>query len=278
MITHRHILPSLGLLLISCDKPKENSAVAENETSPSRITKSIRTPLNDELTVTPTQLREALKQAAEITTPKERDQALQEIIWDALELDPELARQGFKQLTSGSPERNQLIQHFALRLAEASFEQAVEWATTLENDQEKSLAYDNIALVLAESEPEKAAQMLSESGVAGRDFDIAIVQVVQRWAANSPTDAAAWVSLFNDSEVRRAGLKAIVTTWSSIDPQATMAWLGTLQNPSIHQDASAGMAETILELPDSRQDELLRLATPEIRASFEKLKVEAKRP
>jgi hypothetical protein len=278
MIIHRHILPSLGLLLISCDKPKENSVVAENETSPSRITKSVRPPQNDELTVTPTQLRENLKQAAEITSPKERDQALQEIIWDALELDPELARQGFKQLTSGSPERNQLIQHFALRLAEASLEQAVEWAATLENDQEKSLAYDKISLVLAESEPAKAAQMLSESGVAGRDFDVAVVQVVQRWAANSPADAAAWVSLFDDSEARRAGLKTVVATWSRTDPQATMAWLGTLQNPSIHQEASTGMAETILDLPESRQDELLRLVSPEIRASFEKLKAEAKRP
>ncbi len=278
MIIHRHILPSLGLLLISCDKPKENSVVAENETSPSRITKSVRPPQHDELTVTPTQLRENLRQAAEITSPKERDQALQEIIWDALELDPDLAQEGFQQLTSGSPERNQFIQHFALRLAEASFEQAVEWAASLENEQEKSLAYNHIALVLAESEPEKAAQMLSDSGIPGRDFDVAVVQVAQRWAANSPAAAAAWVSLFDDSEARRAGLKAIVTTWSRTDPQATMAWLGTIQNPGIHQDASIGMAETILELPDSRQDELLRLVTPEIRARFDQLKAEAKRP
>jgi hypothetical protein len=278
MITRRHILPSLGLLLISCDKPKENSAVTENESSPSRITKSVRPPQNDEPVVTPAQLRETMKQAAEITSPKERDQALQEIIWDALELDPDLAREGFKQLTSGSPERNQFIQHFALRLAEASLEQAAEWAATLQNDQEKSLAYDNIALVLAESEPEKAAQILSDSGVAGRNFDVAVVQVVQRWAANSPADAAAWVSLFDDGEARRAGLKTVVATWSRTDPQATMAWLASLQNPSIHQEASTGMAETILELPESRQDALLRLVSPEIRASFEKLKAEAKRP
>lgn len=278
MITPRHILPSLGLLLISCDKPKENSAIAENETSPSRITKSVRTPQSEDLMVTPAQLRETMRQAAEITSPKERDQALQEVIWDALEPDPELAREGFKQLTSGSPERNQFIQHFALRLAEASLEQAVEWAATLENDQEKSLAYENIALVLAESEPEKAAQMLSDSGVAGRDFDVAVVQVVQRWAASSPANAAAWVSLFDDGEARRAGLKTVVATWSRTDPQATMAWLASLQNPSIHQEASTGMAETILELPESRQDELLRLVSPEIRARFEKLKAEAKRP
>ncbi len=38
------------------------------------------------------------------------------------------------------------------------------------------------------------------------------------------------------------------------------------------------MAETILELPDSRQDEILRLVTPEIRARFDELKAEAKRP
>ncbi len=60
------------------------------------------------------------------------------------------------------------------------------------------------------------------------------MQVAQHWAANSPAAAAAWVSLFDDSEARRTGLKAIVTTWSRTDPQATMAWLGTIQNPSTH--------------------------------------------
>jgi hypothetical protein len=275
MISRNSILPCLGLLLISCDKPKETSEVPEKKILPSRITKSVRPP-RDELPITPVQLRETMNQAAEITSPQERDQALKEIIWDALELDPDLAQEGFEKLTSGSPEKNQLIQHFALRLTEQSFTQAVEWTAALETEQEKSLAYDSIALVLAESEPEKAAQILSESGVAGRDFDVAVVQVVQRWAASSPTNAAAWVSLFDEGEARRAGLKAIVATWSRADPQGTMTWLNALQDPSIHQEASTGMAETILDLPEGSQDELLRLATPEIRASFEELKAAPK--
>ena len=38
------------------------------------------------------------------------------------------------------------------------------------------------------------------------------------------------------------------------------------------------MAETILEMPEGSQDDLLRLATPEIRARFETLKTEAAEP
>ena len=246
----------------------------EKPATPPRVTKTLRPPRTEPLS-TPEELRETFKKAEEIQSPQERNHALEEVVWDALELDPQLAAEGFLKLTPGSEEKNRLIQHYAMRLAEQSFDEAIKWAATLQDEKEQSLAYDNIALVLAESEPERAAQLLSESGVAGRDFDVAVVQVLQRWAALAPEGAAGWVVLFDAGEARSAGLKAVVGTWSRSDPQAALNWLGSLQNPAIHQEAVNGMAETILEMPEGSQDDLLRLVTPEIRSRFESLKTEA---
>lgn len=274
MIARHPFFCCLALLLSSCDKPKEVTVLPEKPATPPRVTKTQR-PARTEPLSTPEELREIFKKAEEIESPKERNHALEEVVWDALELDPQLASEGFLKLTPGSEEKNRLIQHYAMRLAEQSLDEAIKWAATLENEKEQSLAYDNIALVLAESEPERAAQLLSESGVAGRDFDVAVVQVLQRWAALAPDGAAGWVVLFDAGEARSAGLKAVVGTWSRTDPQAALTWLGSLQDPTIRQEAVNGMAETILEMPEGSQDDLLRLATPEIRSRFEKLKTEA---
>lgn len=264
----------LAFLLVSCDKPKQAEIVPDKPAAPRRVTKTQRPP-RTETTATPEELREIFKKAEKIESAQERNHALEEVVWDAMESDPQLAAEGFFKLTPGSEEKNRLIQHYAMRLVEQSLDDAIKWTATLANEQEQSLAYDNIAIVLAETEPERAAQLLSESGVAGREFDVAVVQVLQRWAAIAPAGAAGWVVLFDNGEARSAGLKAVIGAWSRTDPQGTLTWLENIQSPTIHQEAVNGMAETIMELPEAGRDDLLQLATPEIRSRLERLKTEA---
>lgn len=272
-ITHITFLTLLSLWLVSCEKSKNQAATTE-QSKQARVTKSER-PERDELAATPAELREMMKRAVAIQSLQEREQALQEIVWNAIEIDPDLAQEAFLQMTPGSEEKNQLIQHFAMTLAGENHEVAMQWAAGLKNDQEKALALNSIALVLSENDPVKAAQILSDSGVAGRDLDVAVVQVIQRWADISPTDAATWVQLFDSGEARQAGLKAIISTWIRADPRGTMSWISSLQRPEIYQDATLGMAETIFDLPKSEQEEMLQIAAPEVRAHFEKLKSSA---
>jgi hypothetical protein len=272
IVTRNYLLPCLGLILISCDKPTEKLSTSAKESLPPRITKSISSTREDDLPTSPAQLRDTLKKAEEITSTKERDQALCEAVRECLETDPQLAQESLQKLTIGCVERNQLIQEIASHQADQGVNRAIEWIETLSDDHEKSLAYDSIALIVAENEPEKAAQMLSDSGVAGHDFDVAVVQVVQRWASSSPQNAAKWVMLFDNDEVRKAGLRAIASTWSRNNPQEAMTWLADIANPAIHQEASAGMVEAIMNLPESRQEDVLKLTTPDIRDRFEKLK------
>ncbi|MEO6477505.1 MAG: hypothetical protein ABIQ96_20475 [Luteolibacter sp.] len=274
MIQRFHALLGLSLVLASCDKPVESAKTPAPETSAPGETQSSRPP-EDAPPETRSHLRESLEKADLLATPEERDRALSAVIWDALELDPDLAKEAIGKLTAGSDEKNAMIGHFAMRLAEQNSEAAVEWAKSLETDEERSLAFGKIALVLSANDPEAAAKLLSDSGVASRDFDVAVVQVIQRWAATSPTDAAAWVVQFDAGEARSAGIKAVLAAWVGLNMEGAYSWIAGLQDPVIRSEAITGMAESILELPESEQVGILNRATPDIRARFEALKAEA---
>jgi len=274
-VTRRiHALCWVTLLVTSCDKSNPRKEELPVLPSKERITKSDRT-ADEKPVVTRSSLQRSLDEATGVTTPKDRDQALAAVIEEALELDPELALEAFNQMAVESPDRDRMVEHFAMRFAERDLDGAVHWARSLETDEERSRAFGNIALVLSEENPEGAAQVLSDSGVSSHDFDVAVVQVIQRWAEQSPENAAAWVVQFDPGEARSAGLKAIASAWLDQDPKAANAWIAGLQEPAIRDEAVNGMAETILEFPDSFQIENLRFASPEVRLRLEKLKAEA---
>ncbi len=266
--------PLLGLLLVSCDKPKKTATEPPTQITAPRVTKSDR-PAADDLPKSRYQLQAAFKKAEKLASPEEKNRAFAEAIWDAWELEPELAREGLQKLTTGSEEKSRLIQHFAMRLAEQNVDEAVKWAEGLETEEEKSQAFGKIALVLSADDPERAAHLLSDSGVAGRDFDVAVVQVVQRWAAQSSADAAAWVVLFDPGAARSAGLKETLAVWARSDAQAAFSWIAGIQDEQIREEALTGMVESIHEQPETSQKELLELATPEMRTRLEKLEAEA---
>ena len=207
-----HLLLCLGLLLAACDKPGASGSRAGESQDAPRITKSIRPP-REEAPALPGDFRAALRLAGEIEAPAARDTAIAQVAWDALELDPDLAREAFDQLSPEGVERIRLLQHFAMRLAENDPDEALAWAATLGSEKEIAAARGQIALVLSESDPERAANLLSESGIAGREFDLAVVQVLQRWAAKSPPEAAGWVVLFPAGRSREAGIKTVVSQW-----------------------------------------------------------------
>ncbi|MES2438538.1 MAG: hypothetical protein V4584_05710 [Verrucomicrobiota bacterium] len=273
MIARFHPVLCLVLFFASCDKRENAPDPPERTVSAPRVTKSDR-PAPDELPNPHETLRSAISKAGEIPTPEERNRALSAAVWDALETDPELAREGFRQMTAGSEERNRLLGHFAMRLAEEDAEDAIRWADSLETDEEKSQALGKIALTLSEKEPERAARLLSDSGIAGRDFDVAVVQVVQRWAGTAPAAAAGWVVLFDAGEARSAGLAEVVSIWIGEDPKAAFAWIPSIEDKTLREEAELGAARSILNEAESDQGALLKHATPAIRARFGRLRTE----
>ena len=257
-----------GLLLICCDKPgpsadREDSAISK--TWVPRGGHASRQPVQG----SPAELRKILELAAGIESPAAREKAIGDVAWNALETDPELACEAFLQLPTGSAEKIRLIQHYAMRLAEQDPDEALIWAAKLGSEEEISAAYSQIALALAETDPRRAANLLSESGIVSREFDVAVVQVVQRWAAQSPPDAADWVVLFPPGPAREASIKIIADRWLQADAQSAFSWLANLQDPGIRREAVLGLEEAILQQPSNIRDTWLQQADNGIQSELE---------
>lgn len=261
----------LALLLSSCDESKKNREVSEKNHTTPRATKSARATFGEPLPSH--ESPDLAKQPpAGTASPEERDQELSAAAWEAIDTDPGLALKTIQQMATGSEEKNRLLAHFAMRLADQDTEEAIRWANALTTDEEKSLAFGKIALVLSAKDPERAARLLSESGIPGRDFDVAVVQVVQRWAASSPAEAAAWVSLFSAGEARSAGLAEVVSVWIRQNATEAFAWIPTIPDPALRQEAERGAAQFILNEPEVSQDSLLKSANPGTLSQLELLK------
>jgi hypothetical protein len=262
----RFIFLSSMLLLASCGRTEKTGQSEEEKTAP-EITRSQRPP-REALPDQKEELREQLAKARMSGEPEERDKLLVQVAWNAMELDPELARGAFESLMLESPDRIALIQHFAMRMADENPEEALKWAASLESEREAAAARVRIALVLADSDPSRAANLLSEHGLANREFEVAVVQVLQRWSNKSPQDAAAWVAVFPPGEFRKAGVETVISGWLGSDPQAAFTWVSSLGDEAIRTEAGNVLAKKFLRQTPETRDVWLGYADSEIREKF----------
>lgn len=257
------VFVGVGLLFAACDKNHEaQQATEKQELALARSSSNNRTPeaqkhSSHKKTPSPTPLESALA----ITSLPERQKSLAEIAWNAIETDPELAHKAFAHLAAGSAEKLPLIQHYAIRLTEQNPDEALAWADSLGTESEIAAAKSHIALALAETDPLRAANLLSESGIAGREFDVAIVQVIQRWAAKSPKDAAAWVSNFPQGMAREAGIREISQKWLTQDPTAAFAWITATNDQPLRREIARAMEGALLKSPKEQQEQMRQQAS-----------------
>lgn len=265
----------LGLSLLSCDKPDSSQPSglkkeAAADPIPNHKTKH-RLPEVD----ASEELQTLLETASKIKAPVDRERALADVAWNAIEIDPDIAHEAFRRLSTDSPERIRLIQHYAMRLAGQDPEQAIEWASALDSELEISSAMSHIALGIAETDPSRAANMLSEHGTAGRDFDVALVQVIQRWAMKSAPEAADWVAQFPASPAREAGVTLIAEQWLSRDPAEAFRWLDSIKDTELRKEAARSMEGVILQQNQKVRDEWLQHANSQIRTELEQQRIHA---
>jgi len=264
----------LGLCLTAaCERPEEKQGPAdESKPQVSRPPRPPREASQDSREA----LRSALAEAEALVDPRARDKALAEVAWNALERDVEIARAAFDQLAPDSPQRIALIQHFAMRMADEDPDAALEWAGSLASESETAAAHARIALVIAPADPARAANLLSESGLASREFDVAIVQVLRHWASQSPPDAAAWVAVFPEGGFRKAGVETLISQWTASDPQAAFSWLSNLGDQGIRAEAIQAVAKAWREQSPETREAWLQAADARTRAAIEQALPDAK--
>jgi hypothetical protein len=260
--------PILALSLAACDGSSTRQARETEENPGPQVTKSGRTPREPTHASPAESLRQALVSADSLTEVAERDKALAKVAWDAIASDPELAHEALGKITPGSGEKIPLIQHLAMRLADGDVDAALEWASTLESEREAAAAHARIALVVADTDPARAAELLSEHGLANREFEVAVVQVLRHWVRKNPSDAAAWVAMFPPSEFRKEGLRSVVSHWIQNHPQAVFSWLSDQSDEGIRKEAVDAIVPGFLAQPAEIRETWLQYAGPQVRESF----------
>lgn len=261
----------IALLLVACDKQKERVPSQEEggaERGGRKVIRDSRTSRKERADA-PEDPRMAFTFAQHIENPAERDKALASVAWSVVESDSELTREAIEAMSVDSPDRVRLIQHIAMRQAEQDPAAALAWADAFGSEMEVAAAKCQIALVLAESDPQRAAELISESGIEGRELEVAAVGVIQRWAANSPGGAAAWVAAFPAGQAREAGIRSVVATWMKADAQAAFGWMATLSDQDVRKEAALAMSETLLQQPESVREKWLSHANPQIRSEID---------
>lgn len=259
------VLIGFGLSLVSCDKPNpSNHNESGSDKSPVESKYAIRSKPADSVA----DLRKQLDAAQKRKSLTERQKALAEVAWDTIELEPEIAREAFEKLSAESPERLLLIQHYALRLAEADPKEAEEWAESLQTERETAVAIGQIAIQIAEDDPHSAANLIADSNLTGSELDTAVVQVIQRWAGKSEPDAASWVILFSPGAAREAGIKVIAERWLPRDSAAALDWVHSIHDPVLRKEATSVMRSIISQQSPEIREAWLKHANEEIRTEI----------
>lgn len=271
MMISRFILLLPLLLFAACDKKKESSASSADggqSALPGRST--IRSDSAEEEADPRIALRARLDRAAGEKDVVAREKILESVAWDAIDVDPALSREAFAALTPDSESSRRLVGHFAMRLADEDPERAIEWATALEQEEERSDAFGRIAVVISATDPARAATLVSEKMTAGPPRDRAVVQVIQRWAQASPADAATWIAVFPQGAARSAGIKAVAATWIQSDAPALAAWVEAREEGPVRTEAVLASAEALRAASaESRPTLLGAFQDPAVRKQIE---------
>jgi hypothetical protein len=201
-----------------------------------------------------------------------REKMLEQVAWDGIDVDPDLARRAFGKLAPDSEGRRKLAAHFAMRLAESNPDDAVAWAQALPEEGERGEALGRIAVVISSHDPERAARLIAEQVPAGTPRDRVVVQVLQRWSQADTGAATEWAGDFSAGAARSAGLKVAIAGWLEKDASAAATWIGARTDESLRADCLVAVAESLRTVPVAdRTQRLAAFSDAEFRRKVENL-------
>jgi hypothetical protein len=269
VIRKRLLCIAIGVALASCDKPGREADRSETgpETNP-RTKRLERPPLASQ--GTRGGLRASLDAARALGDPEERQSSLMEVGWKALETAPDLAAEVIREMPHESADAARLIQACVTHLMKNSPDEASAWADSLKDAPWIALAREQIAMLVAESDPKRAIQLLTDSnqssiGEPGSSFE----QVLQTWTGQAPGEAALWASRLPAGESRNAGIKTVMSQWLHMDAAASTAWVASLTDSKLRQESIRIIAESLREMPPFLHESILNPAESGIRGEIE---------
>lgn len=268
VIRKRLLCIAIGVALASCDKPGQKADRSENGTETNPRTKRLERPPQASQG-TRGALRASLDAARALEDPEERQSALMEVGWRALETAPDLAAEVIREMPHESADAARLIQACVTHLMKNSPEEASAWADSLKDAPWIALAREQIAMLVAESDPKRAIQLLADSNQSIGEPGSAFEQVLQKWTGQAPGEAALWASRLPAGESRNAGIKTVVSQWLHMDAAASTAWVDSLTDRNLRQESIRIIAESLREMPPFLYESILNPAESGIRSEIE---------
>ena len=159
-----------------------------------------------------TDLLQAVDWARSLPAAENRQAAAIAIGYEAARSDPLVALELCSDLPPGA-ERDDLLVHAVSQWADTDPAAATVWTGEVTDAELRQRLTAAIAVAAAEHDPFAAATLLTRDVPPGALQDGATVAIVQRWAQQSPPDAAGWVLQFPDTPVRVAAVRALLSIW-----------------------------------------------------------------
>lgn len=266
MISNLVLFFVITATLVSCDKQETSS---DSESGTEAKSRNKRVERSETLSIR-SRLQASLEAAKQIESSDAREKAIAEVAWNALELIPEIFVEAIEELPADSPEKARLIQTYVIGLIKSSPEEALAWADSLADGETTALAREQVALILAESEPERAINLLPDSAFEDAEIAPASVEVLQLWTKSTPAKAADWAAALPSVEARIAGIKAVMAQWVETDAAAAVTWVLSHTDAVLRQESVDIITELFFSQPQPVRDAILENADMSLRSEIQR--------
>jgi hypothetical protein len=207
----------------------------------------------------------AAKSAA---TQDERNQAFAKIAWGAMDV-PDTVEKAINEMSSGSVERESLIQTYAQVLAGNDPDAALAWANSLGNKQEIEIARAEIAETLRGTDPKRAISLLPDSGTLSNGLSPTAEVILQNWTTKNASEALMWVAGRTKEKERGSGFTTVLDQLIHTNPETALKWVQFQGNFQLRAEAVEAIAKAVVnDLPEIRA-QILEQADPAVRKELE---------
>lgn len=145
-----------------------------------------------------------------------------------------------------NPSRNGLIDHAVGQWAALEPEAPSSWAEQIPASPLRDQVFASLATSMSETDPTGAADMALEKLPPGTLQNDAIVRVVQRWAQQTPADAAEWVRQFPEGVLQTSATENLLQVWAAHDSEAAGTWVGALEPGPMRDIALSAYASHLM--------------------------------
>jgi hypothetical protein len=171
-----------------------------------------------------------------------RETAVQAVAYEAARTEARTAV-ALAAALPATAERDDLLVHAVSQWAISDGAAAVAWARQVPERKLAQRLVGAVAVASADRDGPGAAALAAGDLDPGEDQDRVAVAVAQRWAANAPEAAAAWVARFSERLVRNDAVHDLLDVWARRDADAAHRWAGQLPAGPLREAGLAWLAE-----------------------------------